>query len=213
VAYTSPNRTWVVGETVTAAIMNQYVRDQFAALGRLGKYDFIIAASAGYQVVNIIDNAWAECNNAAILRGSYPDFDALLASMNPVRPFGAGNGSTTVNVPDLFGRTPVALGSNADISSLGASDGSAAAVRSPRHNSTHNLTLPDHQHNIPAYGDSGTADGYQVAYRQSGGVNWPLTGGMFLTHGIDGSIGPGGSRPTDTGGYQVGGIYIVKVKL
>jgi hypothetical protein len=33
VAYTATNRTWVTGELVTAAIMNQYVRDQLAVLG------------------------------------------------------------------------------------------------------------------------------------------------------------------------------------
>jgi microcystin-dependent protein len=149
VSYTSPNRTWIVGETVTASVMNQYVRDQLIALGRIGLYDYITSATAGYQVLNLIDNAWAECNHAEFSRSGFPEYDALLAGLAPVRPFGPGNGTSTTNVPDLFGRAPYGVGSHVDVNAFGDSDGDASTTRTPNH--SHSLSgssLPAHVHGV-----------------------------------------------------------------
>jgi microcystin-dependent protein len=156
VTYVLPKKTWAAGDTVTAFQMNNYIMSQMDSIARLGKYDFIVGQTAGYQAANIIDNAWAECNGQAISRATYSVFDALVAALTPTRPFGPGNGSTTVNVPDLFGRAPVGMGAHADVNQVGKNDGQLPPNRTPIHGTTNLLslsgltlsgvTLPNHVH-------------------------------------------------------------------
>lgn len=61
---------------------------------------------------------WLLCNGAAISRTTY---SALFAAIGTA--YGAGNGSTTFNVPDLQGRVAVGKGTHADVDALGESDG------------------------------------------------------------------------------------------
>lgn len=57
--------------------------------------------------------------------------------------FGAGDGSTTFNLPDLRGRIPVGKGTNASVDTLGESDGVAVGNRRPQHRHTgHSHTSP-----------------------------------------------------------------------
>jgi len=146
----------------------------------------------------------------------------------------------TLTKPDTRGRFTVALGTNGDVSAIGVNDGLGVGSRSPKHNMTNGLSLPNHAHsdnitfadaghahnarstnsNILTHDDAnqpGTSGGYehterQIAvtvdgafaniYRGGGGVGNPTS-----LPGISGSIGPGGSRPTD------GGAYIVCAKI
>lgn len=56
--------------------------------------------------------------------------------------FGAGDGSTTFNLPDLRGRIPVGKGTNASVDTLGESDGVAVGNRRPQHRHTpHSHTI------------------------------------------------------------------------
>lgn len=74
------------------------------------------------------------CNGTAIDRTTYAALFAVIGTL-----YGVGDGSTTFNVPDLQGRVPVGLGSNADVSALGNSDGLVNANRSVKHH--HTVTL------------------------------------------------------------------------
>ena len=87
---------------------------------------------------------WQLCDGSAISRTTYATLFALIGTT-----FGAGDGSSTFNVPDLRGRSPVgyaASGGHTDVSTLGANDGVAVANRRPRHSHSLALTLPNHIH-------------------------------------------------------------------
>lgn len=79
---------------------------------------------------------WLLCDGSAVSRTTYSD---LFAALGSGIYFGAGDGSTTFNVPDLRGRLPAgyaASGGHSDVSALGNNDGVAAANRRPKHRHT-----------------------------------------------------------------------------
>ena len=81
------------------------------------------------------------CDGSAVSRTTYSDLFAICGTL-----YGAGDGSTTFNVPDLRGRTSVgyaASGGHTDVSTLGNNDGVAAANRRPKHRHT------PHAHGTP----------------------------------------------------------------
>ena len=67
------------------------------------------------------------CDGAAVSRTTYAALFAVIGTT-----YGAGDGSTTFNVPDLKGRFPVGKGAHADVDALGDSDGLADASRTPK---------------------------------------------------------------------------------
>lgn len=113
---------------------------------------------------------------------------------------GAGDGSTTWNIPDSRGRVPVGYapsGGHADVSTLFATEGLALASRRTRHK--HSVTDAGHAHLYTAatgIGQAGSGD--------AGGSGTAAT--AAATTGV--LIGPQtGAEPTDTS------AYIVKHKL
>jgi microcystin-dependent protein len=118
-----------------------------------------------------IPSGWLLCDGSAVPRGAYPDLFTAIGVT-----WGAGNGSTTFNLPNLKGRVPVGRdAAQAEFDSMGETGGAK----------THTLTvneIPDHTHaqNVTANPGSGsasridyTADGNGSPYPQ--GVN---TGGI-----------------------------------
>jgi microcystin-dependent protein len=148
------------------------------------------------------------CDGTAVSRTTYSALFALIATT-----YGAGDGSTTFNLPDMRGRVPTgfaASGGHSDVATLGLNDGVALASRRPKHNSTNGLTLPNHAHSISS--DSAVK------------VMPPGSGGVFLTQSaehsdlnvasmtvgnptslpaIGGTIGPGGTAANDAPSYLV----------
>jgi microcystin-dependent protein len=70
--------------------------------------------------------AWLLCNGAAVSRTTYATLFAVLGST-----YGAGDGSTTFNVPDLRGRIPMGAGTGTGLnaSGTGAPTGTAQTAR------------------------------------------------------------------------------------
>lgn len=155
-------------------------------------------------------------DGSAISRTLYAAVFAILGTA-----FGAGDGSSTFNVPDSRGRTVAGFapsGGHADMSAVGNTDGYAVAVRRIRHK--HNITIadPTHAHQVQAM-------------MNGGGTNTRFVGIGGLTGTFDGSLafGPGGlgTQATATGlnssnvliGPQTGAepidapAYIVKHKI
>jgi microcystin-dependent protein len=170
-------------------------------------------------------------DGSAVSRTTYSRLFAVIGTT-----YGVGDGSTTFNLPDMRGRVAVGLGTNADDNTLGANDGSVLANRTPKHNSTNSLTLPNHTHsdNInfvdtghvhgPSSGSFRLMDAGGVYYDGGGGTDGRSSttavgfanlsksgsvGNPTSNPAINGSIGPGGSRPTDTPAY-VTLNYIIK---
>ena len=104
-------------------------------------------------------SSWLLCQGQAISRATYANLFAVTGTA-----YGAGDGSTTFNVPNLSGRVPVGLQtSDTDFNTLGKTGGEK----------THTLTLsqiPAHQHSLDQDGGNvGFAEGstnlrYSVGY-------------------------------------------------
>lgn len=69
---------------------------------------------------------WLAMDGAAVSRTTYPALFGLLGTT-----YGAGDGSTTFNMPDMQGRSPVGLGTHVDVNTIGKSDANAVANRRP----------------------------------------------------------------------------------
>jgi microcystin-dependent protein len=101
---------------------------------------------------------WVLCDGAAINRTTYAALFAVIGTT-----FGAGNGTTTFNVPDMRGRAPIGIGTGTGLTARALADEVGAE--------THTLTvseLPSHTHSVPNSGsqnnsfDSGTTVGNDV---------------------------------------------------
>lgn len=74
---------------------------------------------------------WLFEDGSAVSRTTYATVFARLGVLH-----GAGDGSTTFNLPDSRGRTAVCVGTNASVSAVGGTDGVAVANRRPQHRHT-----------------------------------------------------------------------------
>lgn len=189
-------------------------------------------ATVGWYAVAAVPAGWVayDGGNLSASTGIYADLYAHL-----------GN---TVVTPDTKGRMTVGQGSHADVATIGANDGLAVGTRTPKHNSTHGVTVTG----APALGSLavsgaptlGTLAVATVGFNDNGPGDVGATGGHTQgpgtttggasgvsqhTHGLTGvpgigslvvsgaptigslaaggSIGPGGTRPVDTGAYIV----------
>jgi microcystin-dependent protein len=92
---------------------------------------------------NTIPEGYLECDGSAVSRDEYPDLFSVIGTS-----YGAGDGSTTFNLPNLSGR--VALGASQSYS-VGANGGEEA-------HSLAALELPSHIHLIPEHTHGNSID-------------------------------------------------------
>lgn len=120
---------------------------------------------------------WLLCDGAAVSRTTYADLFAVLGTT-----YGAGDGSTTFNLPDLRDRAPVGASGTKALGSTGGADSvtlSKGNLPPHEHSMNHghtasSSTAGDHQHEVARSSDTGS-HGRRVP---SGSVNnddWPLT--------------------------------------
>lgn len=186
--WTTP-RTWIPGETPSATIMNQHIRDNLNSI--------LPVASLVYRVANatiietVVENRFLECNGVAVSRTTYAALFAYLNGLTPALPFGGGDGSTTFNIPDLRGRVPIHLGStgsHTEVTTLGATEGVALSARRPRH-ATH------------LYASTAVGSQAQAARGAFG------AGEQYIPVG---NVGAAGTYSIDTPAYLVGGVWFIK---
>jgi microcystin-dependent protein len=142
------------------------------------------AAVGGVPSGSIIPYAGSAAPSGWVLADgtAYPrtggTYDALFAAIGTT--FGAGDGSTTFNVPDMRGRMPVSVGTHADVSTRGNNEGSAVASRRPKHphssaltfagsggataieNAVHSHNVSDPGHNHNAYAGTTGGSNYTI---------------------------------------------------
>lgn len=108
------------------------------------------------------------CNGAAISRN---DFGSLFNEIGVL--YGAGNGSTTFNIPDLRGRTLVGAGSGSGLTTralaaaFGAETHQLTEAQIPAHD--HEVTDPEHVHNFGGASLPIIGPGSNVAYDGTSG--------------------------------------------
>lgn len=104
---------------------------------------------------------WLICDGQAVSRSAYASLFAAISTT-----WGAGDGSTTFNLPDMRGRSPVGAGQGAGLTnrSLGATGGEEI----------HTLTInemPSHNHSYTYRNTSSAADGSKSFVGGSGTVS------------------------------------------
>ena len=94
-----------------------------------------IGAIVPYSASGSVPAGFLVCDGSAISRTDYADLFKAIGTT-----YGAGNGSTTFNIPDLRGRVPVGVNSSdTELSAIGTKGGEK----------THTLTIdemPSHDH-------------------------------------------------------------------
>lgn len=146
---------------------------------------------------------WLLCDGSAVSRTVYANLFSAIGTLH-----GAGDGSSTFNLPDSKGRVLVGQGPNATVSTVGANDGLAAANRRPHHQHTahtHNVNDPGHRHdNTHTHGVNVTDPGHQHALTWSAGLGYnPYAGGGNIQETNDGGAPPGLAVNSSTTGISV----------
>lgn len=89
---------------------------------------------------SVFPNGWYPCNGAALSRTDFAELFEVIGTT-----YGAGNGSTTFNIPNLLGRAPVGSGTGdyagASARALGQKGGAETVTLSPQQ-------IPLHSHSI-----------------------------------------------------------------
>lgn len=138
---------------------------------RLAELDAIIALNSIQPGMielfagNAAPSGWLLCDGAAVSRTLYP---ALFTAIGTT--FGAGDGTSTFNVPDLRGRVPIGAGTGAGLTARTLAQQVGAE--------THQLTVPE----LPAHTHSNL--GLNIGTVASGaGSNAATSGGTTGTAG------------------------------
>jgi len=88
-------------------------------------------------------SGWLLCNGAAVSRTTYAALFAVVGTT-----FGAGDTTTTFNLPDYRDRMPI--GANTIAASIGATGGSKDAILvSHSHTASTSISDPGHRHTVP----------------------------------------------------------------
>jgi len=150
--------------------------------GGAGSPGLIFVGEVRWIAVNTAPAGWLACDGAARSRSTY---SRLFAAIGAV--FGAGDGSTTFNVPDLRGRASVGAGQGAGLTAraIGTKWGVEAVALSTAQMPSHShggatggaSRSLNHSHGVT--GDRNTAGGYAPTNLATGGVV-----GAFVTDGV-----------------------------
>jgi len=125
------------------------------------------------------------CDGSAVSRTTYSALFSVIGTT-----WGAGDGSSTFNLPDTRGRIIVGLGTNSDVAALGQSDGAALATRRVKHSHTNGLTWSG-----SFAGTNANTGGRSAAHTH--GISDP--GHSHVDTGIPGTTGaPDGNRRTQS---------------
>ena len=149
-------------------------------------------------------NGWLLCQGQAVSRVEYARLWTAIGTTH-----GAGDGTSTFNLPDLRSRMPIGAGSGPGLTArtLGQKSGTETHVHAgniPNH--THTGTTPDHLHSAGSLYAADHAHGAWTGIASRGHTfvwgtgNTPEPGGMAWTDHVH-AVGIGGSGNVGVGGY------------
>ena len=134
------------------------------------KVDGVLAGFIQMYGAASAPTGWLLCNGAAVSRSTYATLFALIGTT-----YGAGDGSSTFNVPDMRDKFPVGSGSTY---ALNATGGSADSTL-PSH--THTATVTDSGHNHTIAGGDGSTS---ITFANGGGAGRPSGSGSSHQTGV-----------------------------
>lgn len=158
---------------------------------------------------------WLLCDGSAVSRTTYAALFAVLSTE-----FGAGNGTTTFNVPDLRGRAPIGLDNlggtaasriTSAVAGLDGTDLGAAGGDQRQHAHTH--TGPSHTHTGPSHQHTPNAIASFITTDHGAGDVYTIAAGTDIAFrnvtqtsaagtGATGSSGTGATGSTGGGNTQ-----------
>lgn len=173
------NNAFEIGNGVTGARSNAFVVDwdgNIIAQGMAG----IIQMFAGATP----PTGWLVCDGSAISRTTYATLFAAIGTT-----WGAGDGSTTFNIPDLRGRAPIGAGTGTNLT--------ARTLGGKLGEETHALTAGET--GLRAHTHSFTQPTVKVKYSKA------VASGSATNH-IDGSSSSSTAAPMEVSGGAVGAV-------
>lgn len=126
-------------------------------------------------------DGWLICDGRAVSRTTYAALFSVISTI-----FGAGDGSTTFNLPNLSGRTPIGVGT-----ATGVAGATAHPLGQLGGEETHKLTIaetPSHEHGHPLGVTGGAAN------NPGNNINAQYTNGGSAVTGWTGQINGGGNN-------------------
>lgn len=117
---------------------------------------------------NTVPNGYLLCNGQTVSRATYANLFAAIGTK-----YGAGNGSTTFNVPNLSGRTVIGTGSSY---ALGATGGAETHIHATQNHTLTIAEMPNHNHRIAVYSPNWT----DIQTNYSNAVMW----GQWSKNGV-----------------------------
>lgn len=154
-AWTTP-KTWATNELVTATAMNEQLRDNMNYLAAAVVPTGSTLPYAG--ILGVAPAGWLICDGSAVSRSTYA---ALFTAVGTS--FGAGDGSTTFNLPDLRGRFPLGKDNLGGTSANRVTATQADNLGQGTGAETHTLTIaemPAHTHTYTELASSGASRNY-----------------------------------------------------
>ena len=163
------------------------------------KVDGVLAGFIQMYGAASAPTGWLLCDGSAVSRSTYATLFALIGTT-----YGAGDGSTTFNVPDMRDKFPVGSGSTY---ALNATGGSADSTL-PSHTHTATVTDSGHSHNLSNTGGSGSSGGGNLSIDSA--ISGTLTTASATT-GITVANSTEGTSATNTNLPPYRGInFIIK---
>lgn len=137
-------------------------------------------------------SGWLLCDGTAVSRTTYAALFGVIGTS-----YGAGDGSTTFNLPDARGRVSVGQGTHGDVNSLSDNDGVAVGNRSPKHK--HTVNDPGHSHSYESRGGGNDSNGGRARSSTD-----PFAAYLNTENSATNiTVGPQSGEPTDGPAYLV----------
>lgn len=126
-----------------------------------GTTNIILPGTLNMYAGSSAPTGWLLCNGSAVSRTTYASLYSVVGTA-----YGAGDGSTTFNVPNLVDRMPVGAGSSYALASTGGTATTTLSTTNlPAHN--HGVNDPSHAHGVA---DPGHAHGVYDPGHSHGGI-------------------------------------------